>query len=202
VEVLAELQDMALDAGARYPELSFPGAELDPGGGRGGGPGDRVLAARPDGLLSAVIGLEREVRQKSAGLRTHSLVGVGAALFMLVSKYSFSDVLRTGQAVLDPSRMAATAGGFVVDELVTGSTGADDWREPGAANGQRTVEVMLHVHGSGSVNDLATRLSELPGVLAASAEDANATTGLALIVAGALCGVAGGRTGPWQGGGR
>jgi MgtC family len=27
-------------------------------------------------LLSAVIGLEREVRQKSAGLRTHSLVGV------------------------------------------------------------------------------------------------------------------------------
>lgn len=37
-------------------------------------------------LLSAVIGLEREVRQKSAGLRMHSLVGVGAALFMLVSR--------------------------------------------------------------------------------------------------------------------
>jgi MgtC family len=31
-------------------------------------------------LLSAAIGLEREVRQKSAGLRTHTLVGVGAAL--------------------------------------------------------------------------------------------------------------------------
>jgi putative Mg2+ transporter-C (MgtC) family protein len=58
-------------------------------------------------LLSAVIGLEREVRQKSAGLRTHSLVGLDAALFMLVSKYGFSDMLRTGQVVVDPSRMAA-----------------------------------------------------------------------------------------------
>jgi uncharacterized membrane protein YhiD involved in acid resistance len=35
--------------------------------------------------LSTLIGLEREWRQKSAGLRTHTLVGVGAALFMLVS---------------------------------------------------------------------------------------------------------------------
>jgi putative Mg2+ transporter-C (MgtC) family protein len=31
--------------------------------------------------LSAAIGLEREIRQKNAGLRTHTLVGVGAALF-------------------------------------------------------------------------------------------------------------------------
>ena len=32
-------------------------------------------------LLSAIIGFERELRLKSAGLRTHVLVGVGAALF-------------------------------------------------------------------------------------------------------------------------
>ena len=38
-------------------------------------------------LLSAVIGVEREVRGKDAGLRTHALVSVGSALFMLVSKY-------------------------------------------------------------------------------------------------------------------
>jgi len=44
-------------------------------------------------LLSGAIGLEREIRQKDAGLRTHILVGVGAALFMLVSKYGFTDVL-------------------------------------------------------------------------------------------------------------
>jgi putative Mg2+ transporter-C (MgtC) family protein len=56
--------------------------------------------------LSSLIGLEREVRQKSAGLRTHSLVGVGSAAFMLVSAYGFADVL--GQHVtLDPSRVAA-----------------------------------------------------------------------------------------------
>jgi putative Mg2+ transporter-C (MgtC) family protein len=56
--------------------------------------------------LSTLIGLEREWRQKSAGLRTHTLVGVGAALFVLVSKYGFGDVLGDG-VVLDPSRVAA-----------------------------------------------------------------------------------------------
>ena len=44
--------------------------------------GDLAIAL----VLSAVIGLEREVRQKSAGLRTHSIVGFAAALIMLVSK--------------------------------------------------------------------------------------------------------------------
>jgi putative Mg2+ transporter-C (MgtC) family protein len=57
--------------------------------------------------LSAVIGLEREIRQKSAGLRTHTLVGVGAALFMLISKYGFSDVVLKGLVIVDPSRVAA-----------------------------------------------------------------------------------------------
>jgi putative Mg2+ transporter-C (MgtC) family protein len=56
--------------------------------------------------LSSAIGLEREMRQKSAGLRTHSLVGLGAALFVLVSAYGFSDVLDQ-DLVLDPSRVAA-----------------------------------------------------------------------------------------------
>jgi putative Mg2+ transporter-C (MgtC) family protein len=58
-------------------------------------------------LLSALIGMEREVRQKSAGLRTHTLVGVGAALFMLISKYGFMDVLEPGRVIVDPSRVAA-----------------------------------------------------------------------------------------------
>jgi putative Mg2+ transporter-C (MgtC) family protein len=58
-------------------------------------------------VLSSLIGLEREIRQKSAGLRTHTLVGLGAALFILVSKYGFSDVLVKGEIVLDPSRVAA-----------------------------------------------------------------------------------------------
>jgi putative Mg2+ transporter-C (MgtC) family protein len=57
--------------------------------------------------LSALVGLEREIRQKSAGLRTHTLVGVAAALFMLVSKYGFMNILENGRVVLDPSRVAA-----------------------------------------------------------------------------------------------
>ncbi|NAS23489.1 MgtC/SapB family protein [Herbidospora sp. NEAU-GS84] len=57
-------------------------------------------------VLSAAIGLERERRQHGAGLRTHTLVGVGAALFMIVSKYGFTDVL-SDEVLLDPSRVAA-----------------------------------------------------------------------------------------------
>jgi putative Mg2+ transporter-C (MgtC) family protein len=64
--------------------------------------GDLALAL----VLSAVIGFEREMRQKSAGLRTHTIVGFGAALMMLVSKYGFTDVLSTHVSV-DPSRVAA-----------------------------------------------------------------------------------------------
>ncbi len=58
-------------------------------------------------VLSALVGLERELRQKSAGLRTNTLVGVAAALFILVSKYGFMDVLKDGQVIVDPSRVAA-----------------------------------------------------------------------------------------------
>jgi putative Mg2+ transporter-C (MgtC) family protein len=57
--------------------------------------------------LTALIGLEREIQGKSAGLRTQSIVGTSAALIMLVSKYGFSDTLFSGAVVLDPSRVAA-----------------------------------------------------------------------------------------------
>lgn len=85
-------------------------------------------------VLSSLIGLEREMRMKSAGLRTHTLVGVGAALLMLVSKYGFGDVIVTNQVVLDPSRVAAQivsgigfiGGGliFVQRDMVRGLTTA------------------------------------------------------------------------------
>ncbi|GAA4572737.1 MgtC/SapB family protein [Planotetraspora kaengkrachanensis] len=57
-------------------------------------------------VLSAAIGLEREIRQQSAGLRTHTTVGFAAALIMLVSKFGFGDVIGD-HVVLDPSRVAA-----------------------------------------------------------------------------------------------
>ncbi|HLE58829.1 MAG TPA: MgtC/SapB family protein [Candidatus Limnocylindria bacterium] len=52
-------------------------------------------------LLGAAIGFERELRGHSAGLRTHALVSLGAALFTVISAYGFS-----GEAV-DPTRIAA-----------------------------------------------------------------------------------------------
>jgi putative Mg2+ transporter-C (MgtC) family protein len=72
-------------------------------------------------LLSAAIGLERELRQKSAGLRTHTIIGTSAALFLLISKYGFTDVLTRGTIVLDPSRVAAqivTGIGFLGGGLI------------------------------------------------------------------------------------
>lgn len=227
-------------------------------------------------VLSALIGLEREIRQKSAGLRTHTLVGLGAALFMLISKYGFTDVLEPGKIVLDPSRVAAqivtgvgflgaglifvrhdsvrglttaasiwmtaavgacagaglpilalvttalyavvaigfaqlsqrlplsstatsaikvrypdgrgilrqllqttTSRHFVVEDVSTEAVGHV---EPDTADGRVTkesaplVEVTMHLHGKGSIHDLAAQLSEVEGVTAVVAGDANITT--------------------------
>jgi putative Mg2+ transporter-C (MgtC) family protein len=57
--------------------------------------------------LTSLIGLEREIQGKSAGVRTQTIVGTAAALILLVSKYGFSDVLAAGLVVVDPSRVAA-----------------------------------------------------------------------------------------------
>jgi putative Mg2+ transporter-C (MgtC) family protein len=60
--------------------------------------------------LGAVIGLERELRDREAGLRTHLLVAIGSALFTIISAYGFHDVLSGSSAAvvrLDPSRIAA-----------------------------------------------------------------------------------------------
>ena len=51
--------------------------------------GEIVLRLVVTVLLCGAIGLERESRGQAAGLRTHILVGVGAALFTLVSAYAF-----------------------------------------------------------------------------------------------------------------
>ena len=85
-------------------------------------------------LLSALIGFEREIRQKSAGLRTYTLVGFASALIMIVSKYGFTDILENNRVVLDPSRIAAQivsgigfiGGGviFVRKDIVRGLTTA------------------------------------------------------------------------------
>lgn len=64
----------------------------------------RLLIA---GVLGAIIGLDREYRAKEAGFRTHFLVSLGSALFMIVSQYGFAGVLGEPGVALDPSRVAA-----------------------------------------------------------------------------------------------
>lgn len=64
----------------------------------------RIIVA---GVCGFIIGYERKSRMKEAGVRTHMIVAVGAALLMIVSKYGFADVLSTPGVGLDPSRIAA-----------------------------------------------------------------------------------------------
>ena len=60
-------------------------------------------------LLAGVIGVERELREQEAGLRTHMLVCVGATMFMLVGVYGWSDFELGNDigVVVDPSRVAS-----------------------------------------------------------------------------------------------
>ncbi|MER3417967.1 MAG: hypothetical protein C4343_02385 [Chloroflexota bacterium] len=65
----------------------------------------RLLVAA---ALGAAIGLEREIHEHPAGMRTHLLVSVGSAIFTVLSIYGFIGVLPSGQAgPVDPSRIAA-----------------------------------------------------------------------------------------------
>ncbi len=56
-------------------------------------------------VLSGLIGLERQVHRRDAGLRTHILVALGSCLIMLTSLYVF-DIYKD-KVSLDPARIAA-----------------------------------------------------------------------------------------------
>ena len=60
-------------------------------------------------LCGAAIGFERSKRFKEAGIRTHIIVCVGAALAMIISKYGFEDLggILDGSRTSDPARVAA-----------------------------------------------------------------------------------------------
>lgn len=67
-------------------------------------------------ICGGLVGYERKVRLKTAGIRTHMLVAVGSALFMIISKYGFFDVINHADVSLDPSRIASqvvTGIGFI-----------------------------------------------------------------------------------------
>ncbi len=69
----------------------------------------RLACAAASGFI---IGFERKSRSKEAGVRTHTLVAIGAALMMILSKYAFSDlseggVFAEGVRGADPARITA-----------------------------------------------------------------------------------------------
>jgi putative Mg2+ transporter-C (MgtC) family protein len=71
--------------------------------------GEVVLRVVLAAVLGGAIGAEREIREREAGLRTHLLVSVGAALFTLVSAYAWSDFAFSARSgvTLDPTRISA-----------------------------------------------------------------------------------------------
>lgn len=59
------------------------------------------------GICGYAIGYERNSRSKNAGIRTHLIVSLSAALMIIVSKYGFMDIINLQGVGLDPSRVAA-----------------------------------------------------------------------------------------------
>jgi putative Mg2+ transporter-C (MgtC) family protein len=60
-------------------------------------------------VLAGAVGAERELRDQDAGLRTHMLVGMGAALFVMAGNFAWSELVFGSESgiVLDPSRVVA-----------------------------------------------------------------------------------------------
>lgn len=68
-----------------------------------------ILRLAVAAALGGLIGLEREYRAKEAGFRTHFLVALGSALFMVLSMYGFDSMINqsTQKLSYDPSRIAS-----------------------------------------------------------------------------------------------
>jgi putative Mg2+ transporter-C (MgtC) family protein len=69
---------------------------------------DLALRLAVAAVLGGIIGLEREIHQHPAGMRTHLLVSLGSAVFTEMSSVGFGQVVTSGQATnVDPTRIAA-----------------------------------------------------------------------------------------------
>ena len=93
-------------------------------------------------VLSGLVGLERQVHRRDAGLRTHILVALGSCLIMLTSLYVF-DIYKE-QVALDPARIAAgvvTGIGFLGAGTII--------REPDGVKGLTTAASVWVVSGIG-----------------------------------------------------
>lgn len=71
---------------------------------------DMVIKLVLAGILGGLVGLEREIHGRPAGFRTHLLVAMGSALFVVVSQEFyrlFGDFGGSGPVGVDPGRVAA-----------------------------------------------------------------------------------------------
>ena len=93
-------------------------------------------------LVTGLGGLERQLHRRTAGLRTHILVGLGSCLIMLTSLYVFD--IYSNKVPLDPSRIAAgviTGIGFLGAGAII--------REPEGIKGLTTAASLWVVAGIG-----------------------------------------------------
>lgn len=75
-------------------------------------------------LLVGLIGIEREKRGRSAGLRTHLLVGVGSTIIMIISIYGFPQVFSDHRDVARLAAQIITGVGFLgAGAIIHGSSG-------------------------------------------------------------------------------
>ena len=58
--------------------------------------------------LGCIVGFEREVRNRSAGMRTHALAAEGAALFTMAAILVTEEAAKAGFGPSDPGRIIAT----------------------------------------------------------------------------------------------
>ena len=96
-------------------------------------------------LFGALIGIERERKHWTAGLRTHMMVCLGSCLIMMISSFGFSDVLGAPNVNLDPSRIAAQ----VVSGIGFIGAGTILFIRPGTIHGLTTAAGMLTVAAIG-----------------------------------------------------
>jgi len=66
-----------------------------------------VIRLSSAALCGALIGIERERKEWTAGMRTHMMVAVGSALYMILSAYGFEEFIGREGVEFDPTRIAA-----------------------------------------------------------------------------------------------
>jgi putative Mg2+ transporter-C (MgtC) family protein len=148
---------------------------------------DVLLRIAVAAALTGAIGMERELRERAAGLRTHMLVGVGSALFTIVSAYAWTDFVfsRESGVVFDPTRIAA--------QIVTGI---------GFLGAGAIIRQGLSVRGLTTAAGLWVVAAIGMAVGAGYYSAAVIATGVVLVGLGPLRWVEGGALSRWRRGGR